>query len=118
MDNVFELKKIRIAWVTKFFIALSILVAPLYVWRFVFNIGGIQIPTNFLMLCLFVVIGIGVGVVVLTKDFQGLWESTKSVNKYLLASILLFCLASLISLFAFAVSAEKISQWVVLYFLY
>ncbi len=89
-----------------------IILAPLYVWRF--SIGGL--PTNFLMIASFVVIGIGLVTMLRTVNW---WENLKKslviLGRPMLIAICVFGLASIISLVAFGVSAEKIAQWMVLY---
>ena len=89
-----------------------IILAPLYVWRF--SIGGL--PTNFLMLANFVVIG--VGLLMLLRQGFNVERASKVFTDLgwpLLAAILLFALASVISLVAFGVNGEKLAQWMVLY---
>lgn len=85
--------------------------APLYVWRF--SIGGL--PTNFLMIANFAVIGIGLILLEKDKGWDQLKDNLLVLGKPLLIAISLFGLASLISLQAFGISAEKLAQWVVLY---
>jgi O-antigen ligase len=89
-----------------------IVLAPLYVWRF--SIGGL--PTNFLMLASFAVIGLAFLFVLrqgLTRE--KIHRLFADLKRPLLIGILLFCLASLISLFAFGINGEKLAQWAVLY---
>jgi O-antigen ligase len=99
-------------------LASLIILAPLYVWRF--TIGG-ALPVNFLMLANFVVIG--AGVVQIFRQWRRnpdqvvkQWRrGLKSLGIPLMICICLFAIASLISLFAFGVNAEKVGQWAVLY---
>lgn len=97
------------------FFASLIILAPLYVWRFSLPIAG-GLPTNFLMLANFVVIGIGL-LMLLRQGFNV--ERARKVftdlGRPLLAAILLFALASVISLVTFGVNGEKLAQWMVLY---
>ncbi len=96
-----------------FLFASLIVLAPLYVWRF--SIGGL--PTNFLMIANFVVIA--VGLVMVLREQQNVKQKLKNIfvqlGRPLLFAIGLFGVASLISLFAFGLSGEKVAQWVVLY---
>lgn len=93
-----------------------IVLAPLYVWRFSIGFGGSNLPTNFLMLANFVVIGTallmmlrsGNSVTKIKSVFVGL-------GKPVTVLVLLFGVASVVSLFAFGLSAEKLAQWMVLY---
>ncbi len=94
-----------------FLFAFLLLIAPLYVWRF--SIGGI--PTNFLMLANFVVIGFGILFLLKDHNWKRLKDRLLELGKPILITIGLIGLASLISLFAFGVTAEKLAQWVVLY---
>jgi O-antigen ligase len=94
--------------------AILLLTAPLYVWRF--SVGGL--PTNFLMLANFAVIGIGI-LMIARSSLNAGWQKIRAdiveLGKPLLIGIALVGLASVISLFAFGVNAEKIAQWTVLY---
>lgn len=92
-----------------------VLVAPLYVWRFSVDAFALSLPTNFLMLYTFGIIASLLVIVIFQRDWQSVWQSVKSLNKYFLIGIGLFSLASVISLFYLGVTAEKLSQWVVLY---
>ncbi len=96
--------------------ACLIVLAPLYVWRFSIPFFGVSLPTNFLMLANFVVIGIGVVTLLREGDVV---DKVKKVfaelGRPMSATIVLFGLASVISLVAFGVNAEKLAQWVVLY---
>lgn len=97
------------------FFASLIILAPLYVWRFSLPIGA-GLPTNFLMLANFVVIGIGL--LMLLRQGFNVERASKvftDLGRPLLAAILLFALASVISLVAFGVNGEKLAQWMVLY---
>lgn len=94
---------------------LSLLAAPLYVWRFSVSFGSHTLPTNFLMIFLFAVIAVGAVQVLREQQWQAFKDSVASLGKPLVLSICAFGLATLISLFAFGIDAEKISQWVVLY---
>lgn len=94
-----------------FLLVLTFLLSPLYVWRF--NFGGI--PTNFLMLLCAAVILIG-AVVILSRGWLNQFiENAKNTPRWLLWSMFLFGLASLISLFAFGFDQSKFGQWIVLY---
>ena len=111
-----------------------IILAPLYVWRFSIPVGG-GLPTNFLMLANFLVIGVGflmmlrddvasVGASVgasstsfKMKSFSQRWcKVFAELGRPMLIAIGLFGLASIISLFVFGINGEKLAQWVVLYF--
>ncbi|HEX3100081.1 MAG TPA: O-antigen ligase family protein [Patescibacteria group bacterium] len=110
-----------------FLFASLIVLAPLYVWRFSINLAGHSLPTNFLMLANFFVIAVGllmiaregVGTHGFSEGRRAVQEKINQVliklGRPLLVAIGLFGLASLISLFAFGVDAEKLAQWVVLY---
>lgn len=91
--------------------SLLLLIAPLYVWRF--SVGGL--PTNFLMLANAVVIAVGLIIVIRERKWLAVKESLISLGRPMLAVIVLFGLASIISLIAFSVNPEKIAQWTVLY---
>lgn len=100
---------------TALIFAATLLAAPLYVWRFSVMFGGVELPTNFLMIYLFLVIGIGLVQVARDHGWSQLKQSILGLGKPLLISIIVFIVASLISLFSFDVTSDKISQWVVLY---
>ncbi len=98
-----------------------IILAPLYVWRFVVPIGN-GLPTNFLMLANFVVVGVGVLMMWRGSNDSGIDGVTKKMRdvfaelgRPLSVAIGLFGLASVISLVAFGVNGEKFAQWMVLY---
>ncbi|HEX3095640.1 MAG TPA: O-antigen ligase family protein [Patescibacteria group bacterium] len=97
--------------------AILLLTAPLYVWRF--SIGGL--PTNFLMLWSFVVIVVAKLIIFKEHKYSVLatsksyFKDVKSMNKMLYLGIVLICIASVISLFAFGFSTAKLGQWIVLY---
>ncbi len=88
-----------------------IILAPLYVWRF--SIGGL--PTNFLMLANFGVVGIGVLMLLREQNWGKIKDSVLNLGQPLLVAFGALGLASLISLFAFGINNEKLAQWVVLY---
>lgn len=94
--------------------ALILLLAPLYVWRF--SIGGL--PTNFLMLANFVVIGVGL-VLMFRNGVNAVIQKHKQkvfgLSRPLLIGIIIVKVASIISLFAFGLTPEKFAQWLVLY---
>src|SRR5690349_941516 len=94
--------------------AILLLTAPLYVCSFSVAV----LSSNFLMLANFAVICIGVLMIARTGLNSG-WQKIKvdilELGKPLLIGIALVGLASLISLFAFGVNAEKVAQWTVLY---
>lgn len=99
-----------------FLFASLFVLAPLYIWRF--SIGGL--PTNFLMLANFVIIGVGVvmalrGDVSVGNVIEKFRTVFRDLGRPLLFAISLFTLASLISLFAFGINGEKLAQWMVLY---
>lgn len=96
-------------------IPLLLIITPLYVWRFSVPIAGFEFPTNFLMVFLFAVIGIGVIKVLVDRKWAMLTQSVIELGKPMLVGIVLFSLASLVSLLAFGLDVGKLSQWVVLY---
>lgn len=108
-------KSNRISTVFALAISLALIVAPLYVWRFSVQFGGMELPTNFLMVFLFAVIAVGAVKVIIDGKLSVLKQSVLNLGRPLLIAIALFGLASLISLFAFGITTDKISQWVVLY---
>lgn len=95
--------------------ALSLALAPLYVWRFSIDIAGVSLPTNLLMIFLFAVIGALLLLVLMTQKWSDFKSSLLSLGNPILWAIGLFSLASIISLLAFGVTADKLAQWVVLY---
>lgn len=92
-----------------------VFVAPLYVWRFSVNAFGLNIPTNFLMIFSFAVIAVLGVILVMQNNWPVVLQSVKALGNFWLAAIAVFMAASVISLFAFGVNAEKLAQWVVLY---
>lgn len=91
------------------------LATPLYVWRFSITILGFSLPLNFLMVVCGVVIIVGLIEIIrrsLLKDFV---VYIKTLPRTVGVALILISLASIISLFAFGVSEEKLGQWVVLY---
>lgn len=92
-----------------------VFVAPLYVWRFSVNAFGLNFPTNFLMIFSFAVIAVLGVILVMQNNWPVVLQSVKVLGIFWLAAIAVFMAASVISLFAFGVNAEKLAQWVVLY---
>lgn len=91
------------------------LAAPLYVWRFSIPILGFSLPLNFLMVVAGVVIVVGLIDIIrrnLLKDFVA---QIKALPRAVVGALILISLASLVSLFAFGFSVEKLGQWTVLY---
>ncbi len=103
-----------------FVFATLLILAPLYVWRFSVDIAGGILPTNFLMLASFVVIGIGIIEFLrhgsFTNSLKELQESVLSLGKPFVVGLILVKIACLISLLAFGITGEKLAQLVVLYF--
>lgn len=102
----------------QFLFALLVLIAPLYVWRF--SIGGL--PTNFLMIANFAVIGLGLLYILRDVKIKG-YEQVKKlvfakfseIGRPMQISIGIFAIASIVSLFVFGINGEKLAQWIVLY---
>lgn len=104
-----------------FLLAILLLAAPLYVWRFSINILGVEFPTNFLMLFVFAVIVIAKFIAWDRHSYSvlGTWKSyfkdMQGLDRMLGLGIILIVLGSIISLFAFGIDSSKLGQWIVLY---
>ncbi len=94
-----------------YLLALSLLIAPLYVWRF--DVGGA--PLNLLMVwLLFVWVMFGVWLV--RQKLIGVFiAQVKNIDRRLLVLIGLFFLAGIISLFVNGVTQNKLGQFIVLF---
>ncbi len=92
---------------------LLFLFAPLYVWRF--EIAGL--PTNFLMVyAIALVVLFGLRTLVKGEIIE-VWKSFLTIPRFLLWSIGLLLVASIISLFVGGFDMAKLAQWLVLYVL-
>ena len=92
-------------------VTIVLVLAPLYVWRF--TIFGL--PTNFLMIASFVVIGWFAVSILARRQVGESVAMLKSIPKPVAVLGGLFFVASIISLFVGGVTIEKIGQWLVLY---
>jgi putative inorganic carbon (hco3(-)) transporter len=88
-----------------------IALAPLYVWRF--SIGGL--PTNFLMLFGFVVVGVGAIEIMRRGQFGVYLQTLKEIPRVLRWAVIAFYWATIISLFVGGFDLTKFAQWIVLY---
>jgi len=94
-----------------YLLALTLLLTPLYVWRFSF--GGI--PLNFLLIWV-VVVWIAAAAWLLKRgQTRQFIDYCRNLDRKLLLLIALFFLAGCISLFAGGIDREKIGQFLVLF---
>ncbi len=100
---------------TKFLMPLLFIIAflsaPLYVWRFEL-LGQ---PMNALMVVLGVVILFGIVHISYRRWWPEFFSGVKLINRWLLGSLGLLALASVIALFVGGVDSPKLAQWLVLY---
>jgi O-antigen ligase len=94
-----------------YLLALSLLVAPLYVWRF----AGFGPSTNFLMLWVILVWGVFVAQLWRGQAIKLFIRHMRNLNRGLLILISLFALAGLISLFVGGHNHAKLGQFIVLF---
>lgn len=94
-----------------YLLGLSLLLAPLYVWRF--TISGL--PLNFLMVWLGFVLAAGFGWLVYKKELKEFLVYSFTRDKLLFWLVALFFLAGAIALFAGGFSMPKAGQFIVLF---
>ncbi len=90
-----------------------ILVAPLYVWRFEL----VGLPTNFLMVYSLIILLLGTIVLYSKFGLREVWGSVSELPKFFKIAVILFSIASFISLFVGGFDIPKFGQWLVLYVL-
>lgn len=92
-------------------LAIAILAAPLYVWRF--SVFGID--ANALLLVLSAVIAAFAIDIIWNKRAPAFINSVKQLSTFLMAGIALVFAASIISLLVGGFDVPKLGQWIVLY---
>ncbi len=95
----------------QYLFGLSLLLAPLYVWRF--NIAGL--PLNFLMVWLGLVIVVSLAWIIYKKELSQFVDYCYSRDRVLFGLVCAFFLAGVISLFVGGFSIPKLGQFVVLF---
>lgn len=92
-------------------IVFTILLAPAYTYKFVLN----GLPTNLLMVWLFLVWLIFFSTLFLQKQFSEFVKFVKNTEKKVFVLIVLFFLAGIISLFLNGLTQAKLGQFIVLF---
>jgi O-antigen ligase len=94
-----------------YLLSLTLLLAPLYIWRF--NIFGL--PLNFLMVWLALVLAVGLGWLVYRGEVKQFLVYSYGRDRLLFWLVALFFLAGVISLFVGGFSVPKAGQFIVLF---
>lgn len=94
-----------------YLVALSLLVAPLYVWRF--GVGGV--PLNFLLLWMIILWAVFLAWLIKRRAVFDFARYKLSLPKPLLILGTLFLLAGLVSLFYGGLTQDKLGQFIVIF---